>query len=195
MSDLINPFDSILQQAAKLPESGALKPVTRRLNALSNVSIILIDVSGSMAETIESHKRKIDLLREALDRPLFEHEVAVAFHSVVLRLYSLQDIPEPCGGTALHAAIAQSIPYLPARTLVISDGKPDDPKQALCLAEKLSGIINTLYIGLEQDTEARAFMRQLARIGCGRAQVCDITNPQNQSLLLGRIQNLLEGGV
>ena len=194
MSNLVNPLESILKTAATLPESGALEPYTQRLNAkTSNASIILLDVSGSMGETIELAGRKIDLLRQALNRPLLNNEVAIAFHSVPQQIRCLQDIPEPCGGTALHTAIAQSIHYHPSKTLVISDGKPDDPKQALSIAGELSGIINTLYIGSDRDKDAIAFMRQLARIGCGRAQVCDISNPQNQLLLSGRIQNLLAG--
>lgn len=194
MSELINPLESILQQAAKLPESGALKSYAQRLNVkTSNKSIIVLDISGSMAETIESGKRKIDLLRQVLDRPLHSDEIAIAFHSISLQIPRLQDIPEPEGGTALHNAIAGAIPYKPAQTLVISDGKPDDPKQALAQAENLSGIINTLYIGSDRDTEAIAFMRQLARTGCGRAEECDISNPQNQVLLQGNIQKLLKG--
>lgn len=103
----------------------------------------------------------------------------------------MQDIPEPQGGTGLHNAIALAIPYNPHKTLVISDGKPDDPKQALSIAEKLSGIINTLYIGSDRDTDAIAFMRELARLGCGKSVSCDITNPHSSPLLSGKIQNLL----
>lgn len=194
MSDLVNPLESILKTAASLPESGALKPYTQRLNVnSSNLSIILLDTSGSMAETIESGGRKIDVLRQALNRPLFQNEVALAFHSISHQLKSLQDIPEPAGGTALHFALSQASSYNPKATLVISDGQPDDPEQALAEAGKLSGIINTLYIGSDRDKQAIAFMRQLARIGCGRAANCDISNPQNQLLLSGRIQNLLAG--
>lgn len=132
------------------------------------------------------------MLRSALNRPLHPNEVAIAFHSIGLRLYSLQDIPEAEGGTNLHSAIALAIPYQPTQTLVVSDGKPDDPKQALFMAEKLSGMINTLYINSDRDREAIAFMRQLARLGCGRTANCDISHPQNQILLKGSIQKLLK---
>ena len=194
MSNLLNPLESILQQAAKLPESGAIEPYAQRLNTkTSGISIILLDISGSMAEVLELGRRKIDLLRQALERSLHSNEVAIAFHSIPVQLESLHKIPEPDGGTALHYAIAQAIPYKPNQTLVISDGKPDDPKQAVAQAEKLTGIINTLYIGSDQDGEAIAFMSQLARLGCGRAENCDISNPRNQPLLKENIKHLLTG--
>lgn len=179
MSDLINPLDSILSQASNLPESGALEPYAQRLNTkTSDVSVIMLDVSGSMAETVESGQRKIDVLRQAVSRPKQGNEIIITFGSFASSIPSFEQIPEPFGGTNMADAINIALPLIPYSTLIISDGLPDSKAQALNSAKKLSGIINTLFIGRDDDTEAKAFMRELAFIGCGRAQVCDISNPQ-----------------
>lgn len=138
MSEIVNPVQSIIAQAAKLKDSKQIEKYRQRLEPhnINSIQLILIDISGSMSDWVVN-KRKIDVLRQALARPLHNNEVALAFHSVPLQLYSLQEIPEPQGGTALHCAIATSLPYRPAQTLVISDGKPDDPKQALTQAQKI----------------------------------------------------------
>ena len=120
--------------------------------------------------------RKIDLLRQALDRPIAAGETVLAFHSLAERLTSLQAIPEPMGGTALHLAICVGAAVMPGHTLVVSDGQPDDPAQALAAAAQLSGTISTLYLGSDTDKEAIAFMRKLARLGCGQYQHCDVSN-------------------
>lgn len=177
MSDLINPFDSIINLASKLPESGALEPYAQRLNAkTSDVSVILLDVSGSMAEIVESGQRKIDILRQAVSRPKQGHEIIITFGSIANCVPSFEQIPEPFGGTDMAAAINVALPLNPCSTLVISDGLPDSKTQALDDARKLSGIINTLFIGRDDDLDAKAFMRELAVIGCGRSRVCDISN-------------------
>lgn len=194
MSDLSNPLATILEQASKLPENGALKPYTERLNAhTSDVSIICLDTSGSMAETIESGERKIDVLRTAVDACRAGNEIIVAFASKAIVIANNSKIPEPSGGTDMAAAIKLALPYKPKTTLFISDGIPDSRKQTLNLALQLSGIINTLFIGRDSDAEAKAFMRELARIGCGKSRVCDIYNPQRIPTLSYTIKSLLLG--
>lgn len=195
MSNLTDPLQSLIDQATELKDSGTVKQFAKRLNPkkVGCQSLLLLDVSGSMHEFVGPGVRKIDLLRQALDRPLAPGEVAIAFQSVVLPINSLQAIPEPMGGTALHLAIAEGANRKPAATLIVSDGKPDDAKQALRAAGKLSGVINTLYIGSDDDYEAIEFMRSLARLGCGKAQVCDVSKPEQQPQLKHAIAGLLPG--
>lgn len=195
MSDLINPLQNLLDQAAELPDSGQVKKFAQRVTPssrrASQTSILLLDISGSMGAVI-SGKRKIDILRGALNRPLEPDEMAFAFNSICEPIPDLRAIPDPLGGTALHFAIKAIKPHKPRQTLIVCDGKPDDPAQALSAARSLSGVINTLYIGPDSDRAAIEFMRQLARLGCGQSAVYDL---RDGPILLGQaIQKLLPQG-
>lgn len=194
MSSIVNPLQLLINQAASAKPSGAMQTYRERLNPKSSSnSVILLDISGSMDKVVGS-KRKIDILRQAVDRQLLTHEVVLVFSSRCDRIASFQSIPEPFGGTAMHLALQKATSYAPSHTLVVSDGQPDCQKQALLAAETLSGVISTLYIGDDSDVDAILFMSKLARIGCGRAQVCDIRNPQNQVRLNSVIKSLLPEG-
>lgn len=194
MSSIINPLQLLINQAASAKPSGAMQIYRERLNPKSSGNtVILLDISGSMSEVVGS-KRKIDILRQAIDRRLLINEVVLVFSSGCDRVASFQLIPEPFGGTAMHLALQQAASYAPSHTLVVSDGQPDCQKQALLAARKLIGVISTLYIGDDSDVNAIAFMSKLARIGCGQSEVCDISNPQNQVRLNSAIKGLLPGG-
>lgn len=191
MSDLTNPLESILSQAAQLPESGALKAIDERLNANSNLSLILLDTSLSMAHYLKSGERKIDILRNAISRPIEVKKIAIAFSSNAQVITGFANIPEPNGGTNMEGAIALAATYKPSSTLIISDGVPDSEAKALSAAQKLTGVINCLFIGNEEDTGAIAFMKKLARIGCGQATVCDISKLDGVPRLKSAIALLL----
>jgi len=175
MSNLINPLQALVDQASKAKESGKIDLYAQRINANpAGVSAIALDTSGSMNERVESGARKIDVLRQSLDRPLSVDEVAITFNCICTQLPSLQAIPEPGGGTAMHLALAEIANLKPRQTLVISDGRPDLKQKVLAEAKGVTGVINTLYIGSDDDLEAIEFMRQLARVGCGISRTCDI---------------------
>lgn len=189
MSSIVNPLQLLINQAASAKPSGAMQTYRERLNPKSSGnSLILLDISGSMSENVGG-KRKIDILRQAVNRQLLINEVVLVFSSGCDRIASFQSIPEPFGGTAMHLGLQQAASYTPSYTLVVSDGQPDCQRQALLNAENLSGIISTLYIGDDSDVNAIAFMAKLARVGCGRSEVCDIRNPHNQ--LSSAIKGLL----
>lgn len=191
---LTNSLQGLIDQAASRKSSGTITRYSQRLNPkqTSNLRLLLVDISGSMGNYVGS-MRKIDMLRQALNRPLAPDERAFAFHSCVFPLDSLQSIPEPDGATALHLAIESGYPFNPIHTLVVSDGMPDDKQQALRAAKKLTGTISTLYIGSDNDAVAIQFMRDLARQGCGTADVCDLSK-HSSSQLAGRIEQLLLKG-
>lgn len=191
MSNLTNPLESILSQAAQLPDSGALKAIDERLNANSNLSLILLDTSLSMAQYLKSGERKIDILRNATSRPIEAKKIAIAFSSNAQIITGFADIPEPNGGTNMEEAIALAATYRPRATLIISDGIPDSETKALSAAKKLTGVINCLFIGNEEDKNAIAFMRKLARLGYGKATVCDISKLDGVPRLKSAIALLL----
>lgn len=138
--------------------------------------VILADVSGSMDERA-AHGRKIDRLREALGNIWAETPGAalIAFNNDVVPVEGPDDLPPPCGGTALHLALRSARVLHPASVIVISDGRPSDREAALEAARDIPGTIDAIYIGPDSDTEAIRFMRELCRIGAGAAVVTDLS--------------------
>lgn len=193
MSNLANPLQQLIDQAKQLENSGQLDRYAERVSANPiGGSVVIIDTSGSMEEVGHGRMRKIDILREAVDRPLHPGEVVIAFSSTCKILPDLQSIPESGGGTALHMALERAIEFSPKSTLVVCDGKPNSKSEAFAVAGRLPGIINTLYIGPDDDLDAIQFMADLARVGCGIPQRCDVRF-QNPKQLGEAITRLLPG--
>lgn len=168
-----NPLAGLIKQASELPaETGATEQYKSRLAKATDAIVVLADVSGSMSEPV-GHKRKIDILREALHYALNGGEELIAFASTPTGA-TPATLPEPAGSTALHLALVEANRHSPRKTLVISDGRPDDESRALDAAAALSGTIDVIYCGPDDDQQAIAFMRRLARIGGGQVHVHDI---------------------
>jgi len=187
-----NPLQALIQQAASAPaETGNTARYRRRFASAGTGQVIVADVSGSMADLAWGGKRKIEVLREALAGA--PPARLIAFSSSPSEIASSAELPEPGGGTAMHRALDAASAIRPERTLVISDGQPDDEGLALASAERLSGAIDVLYIGPDGDYAAIAFMRALARAGAGRYASHDLRRAG--AMLLGQtIRGLLPGG-
>jgi len=166
MSNVINPLQALIKSAAQtLPtQTGAVDRFRARHEA-AGPRVIIADVSMSMASLVGS-RPKIDVLREAATdlRKAYSCRL-ITFSDVAV--VDAETIGPPSGSTALHLALDAAIALRPCNTLVISDGEPNDAALALACAEKLSGLINTLYIGSESNRSAIEFMQALARRGCG----------------------------
>lgn len=188
---LINPLQVILDKAAKLPDTGQVAKVAKRINTDNKNLVIVIDLSGSMADPIESGKSKISVLREAVAQ--VNSDIAIGFNSKAFAV-ELGQIPDPMGNTRLDLALELATHSNPRHTLVVSDGLPDSEANSLIAASKLPGTIDTLYIGRDDNQKAIAFMHLLAVIGCGHSQTCDIWKPANSLTLKSAIARLLLPG-
>lgn len=164
-----NPLQSLIAQAVKSTplQTGESARFRARHAAAGTVRVILLDTSGSMAESAGS-RRRIDHLREALEQVVQPEHILVAFSSSAQTLGCPADLPHPSGGTALELGLAEALRHNPAGTLIISDGEPTNPEAALRMADALPGTIDVIYCGDESNREAVEFMRRLARIGCGQ---------------------------
>ena len=187
--ELANPLQSFLRGAAQsLPAStGETARYRSRIESGSGSgsgsgTIILADVSSSMDEHAGDRK-KIDLLREALAVCWSSGFRLIAFASVPAEVASPSLLPAPAGGTALHLALDAAAPFRPARTLVVTDGRPDSEADALAAADRLAGVIDTIYCGPDTDRAAIDFLQQLARQGAGRFTRCDLVR-ESASLTL-----------
>lgn len=178
---LSTPLQDLLSQAARQEPSGEVTRLRSRQAGASDTVVVLADVSASMSESI-GHRRKIDVLQEALSAiwPNIHNGHLVAFSNIPVPLSSPSDLPAPSGSTALDLGLASIESLRPARTLVISDGRPDNPDQALEVAGRLTGRIDVIYCGPEGDIEAIEFLSRLARSSGGG---CTVATPAQGAAL------------
>lgn len=160
------------------------------LDEADDTVAILTDVSTSMAEAAGATS-KYEILKTALRNvwPSALNARLIAFDSLPEFLADPQSLPLPRGSTALHLAIEAAQSLHPGRTLVITDGRPDDKQAALDAADKLTGRIDVIYCGPDGDIDAISFLQRLARSTGGS---CVVT-PQNagQLNLLKPVRRLL----
>lgn len=171
---LANPLATAIAAARRLPaETGATAAYKRRLDGAGSAHVVLADVSGSMGDRAGS-RRKIVVLQEALDQAMPAGARLIAFSTLPTEIPAGARLPSPEGGTALHLALAAAAAHRPRHTLVLSDGQPDDKAAALAAADRMTGVIDVIYCGPDNDPEAIAFMRELACRGGGRVVVRDL---------------------
>lgn len=182
--EIANPLQNLLAQAEGLKKRGGeVSTLKKRLTGTSSRTIILADVSGSMAEQVESGRTKATLLQDALDQVLPEYPDAsvIAFNSLPVEIAQRQ-LPSPEGGTALHLALDNATRFSPRHTIVISDGEPDDETLALESAKVLTGTIDVIYCGPDSNKGAIEFLSKLARVGAGRIIVTTWTRGNGLAL-------------
>lgn len=171
-----NPLAAVVARASQsLPARGDIAQQHERIRrGEAGGTLILADVSGSMADLVESGRRKIDVLQQALDAVKSETPSARIVAFATIAQACVGPLPAPEGGTALHRALQIASTLSPLRTVVICDGQPDDAPAALTAAKEVSGVIDTIYIGRDDNQKAKAFMSELARRFGGRDFAGDI---------------------
>ncbi len=172
---IANPLQSLLEQAAKQPTSGAVSRLRSRASGASGAVVILADTSASMSDWC-GPDRKIDVLRRALSDawPQLPGAHLIAFSTDPWTIRDPGALPPPGGSTALDRALAYIERLRPARTLVISDGRPDHAEAALAAADRITGRIDVIYCGPETDHIAIEFLQRLARDTGG---TCHVATP------------------
>ncbi len=187
---IANPLQSLIAQAGNQQPAGEVARLRLRQRGATDTVAILTDVSTSMAEAAGATS-KYEILKTALRNvwPSALNARLIAFDSLPEFLADPQSLPLPRGSTALHLAIEAAQSLHPGRTLVITDGRPDDKQAALDAADKLTGRIDVIYCGPDGDIDAISFLQRLARSTGGS---CVVT-PQNagQLNLLKPVRRLL----
>jgi hypothetical protein len=118
-------------------------------------------------------ERRIDLLQKAVEAIDWQYYKMFTFDNVCRPLESPESLTCSNGGTNLADGLKQIANLNPSKTIVISDGVPNDEGAAIAEAEKVSGVISTVYIG-DDDKSAIAFMRRLSTLGCGNSFIQDL---------------------
>lgn len=189
---LANPLQQLLSTAAKLPSStGEVAKFQQRLNPSTGSVVILCDISSSMNEIVGS-RRKVDMLIDALRQSTITAQPhLIAFNSIAFPIDSLDLLDKVGGSTALHLALKLACNYRPSKTIVISDGRPDNEIAALAAADNLPGIIEVIYCGSEDDADAINFMMRLAARGGGSYIHTGWSQVSNKSALSSTLRTLL----
>lgn len=135
--------------------------------------VILVDTSGSM----EDHLAGLDqALKTAL--ATFPNARVFKFAMDVVEMTSFHN-PHIRGCTNLNVALQKASNLRPSKTVVISDGVPDDANSALQTADHMAGTIDALWTtvaGRSDAREARNFMQSLARRGRGQMRQMSVDN-------------------
>lgn len=188
--ELTTKLQGIIKQAAQtLPaQTGKVAAQQAKIDRRRGQAVILADVSDSMQDLVGENQRKIDILREAV-------AVARSKSSARLMVFSdqareVESIPEPGANTNLTAGLKAALAHDPGVTLVISDGQPDRPDEALAIARQFRGVIDVLYIGPDSDlTPSRSCVGRRRRpVG---VTMNDVAKEDGARSLAGRIIGLL----
>jgi hypothetical protein len=190
-NELTNPLQQLIKKAGKtLPATtGKVAVHQQKIDRRKGETIILADISISMASAAWGDKRKIDVLREAVTAVRSRISSRLIVFSKDAR--EENEIPEPEANTDLVAGLQAAKEHDPGSTLVISDGYPDNGEDSLQIARQFRGIIDVLYVGPEDDTKAIEFMRKLAESGGGNFNENDISGMEGAQKLLPSILQLL----
>ena len=194
-NDLAKPMQAMLTRAARtLPATTGETARYSRLQHTDGPTLILCDVSYSMASPAGGRTR-YDHLVEALKQVYRPEMSIIAFSAVAVSVARPEELPHPSGGTALHAALAEASKRRPAATLVISDGEPNEGTEdlAISIADQMTGRIDVIYCGPDNNAKAIKFLNRLAKVGAGSCVHHSWSAP-GQPRLAHTIQKLLLGG-
>lgn len=134
-----------------------------------DTTVVLADVSGSMGDAdggSRERKTRFQLLKEALAQ-LPSSVKVIAFDDHVYEVSSAEAVTHKGGGTSLHLAIDAAARYSPVRTIIISDGEPENEGMAVAAADKLTGVIDVIFCGSPTNHNAKRFLESLAKAGAG----------------------------
>ncbi len=189
---LTNPLQALVKKAAtSLPATtGKVATQQQRIERRVGGIVILADISGSMESPAWSDRRKIDVLREAVDEVMLRSDCRlIAFSREAREVKRIPDATE--ANTNLVAALEAARVFDPGQTLVISDGQPDNEAAALALARQFRGAIDVLYIGPDTDRAAISFMQKLAAAADGAVSINDLKSESGTKMLAHTLTKLL----
>jgi uncharacterized protein with von Willebrand factor type A (vWA) domain len=188
-TEIQHPLLDIVNRALKSKATGPAAKLQERFQNAGSDVIALCDVSGSMWDFVGSTgTSKFDHLVAALKDVVkgFPKLVIVAFSSRAAKA-TVQDLEEEQlakrgqmagrytvapfdhlgGGTAMGFALEfVAHNWNPRKTILITDGQPDNENHALAAVELLTGAVDTIYCGPDADP-AVDFLRRLSRAGAG----------------------------
>jgi hypothetical protein len=150
-------------QEAREEEKKRQEVAAKRSLKSTQEILIVADNSGSMDEPIGGlNVTKHRHLEIALEDIRKTHPAAhvLVFNSSVQEFTGTK-LPMPSGGTNLAGALQFAQKFQPLKTIIISDGLPDNEGAAKHEADKITGVVDTIYCGPDGHP-AIEFLRGLA---------------------------------
>jgi len=146
--------------------------IEARMHDASDTVVVICDTSSSMLSYVGSSKKsKLDMLKDALTDIMnnFPKVQAYAFSNMVWKINrdEVQAL-KAYGTTRLDAAFQHIAPLKPRKTILISDGCPNNRDAATAMAAALTGTIDIIFCGPETDTTAIQFMESICKLSGGR---------------------------
>lgn len=178
----ISKQDDEIRKAQSQAATRSLKDRIHSLKARLKNNL-LIDISGSMADEDGEGNSKHSIMQGIVSR-LPEGIRKFAFNSNCRELDSV--IPEPAGGTNMAGAFSYVKSQGIKEVILITDGQPDSPRDAL--AEAIGLTINIVYIGPKPEPQ---FLKDLARQANGTFVDIDMLEAGSANQLENKIQLLL----
>lgn len=159
--------------------------VRKRYFGATDVVAVLLDCSDSMNDLVGSAGiskfRHLQIALQDLQRG-FPRVRLIAFGSIAVEVKTAAELPDPSGSnpgapaiggsTDLAAALDLAATLKPRKTIIISDGLPDDEDDAMESSKAVTGAIDAIYCGPDAHPAVR-FLRSLCHSAGGVATPWD----------------------
>jgi hypothetical protein len=207
-NEITSPLADIVRKAMESKTTGKVQDLreaeqkrlaiaAKRMKGAGKDVLIVADLSGSMGESIGGlNVTKHRHLEVALEDVRKTHPAAkvIIFNSSAM-LFTGSKLPSPDGGTNLAFALQLAQTFKPQKTIIISDGLPDDGVSAKREADKITGVVDTIYCGPDGHP-AIEFLRSLSHATGGVSIEWDgrldaLGNARGTNSLASNIRGLL----
>lgn len=176
--EITSPLANIVAKMAEKQVQGKAAKMRERFQSCTEKVVVLCDVSYSMDSFVaSSNSRKYDHMKVAIADAARTYPglILIAFGSSCREFDSAAALPA-CGAlggsTDMAKALRSVLAVRPRKTLVISDGLPDNQDKALEAAAELTGSVDTIYCGYDGDPGVR-FLQRLSRETAGQQMTWD----------------------
>lgn len=142
------------------------------------VAVVLIDISGSMSSELIRNGEETTRYNIACEEL---KKIQATFPGKILVIqfsddaeFRLNGLPSnPGGQTNLHGALkfAKVVDAPGVKFFVISDGEPDNEYEAIQIAKTYANVINTIFVGPEDNVDARKFLVKLSAASGGKSML------------------------
>lgn len=170
-TEIVSPLADIIRRAAESKIEGPFAKLKKRMANASSEIVVLVDTSDSMSERVGNlNMRKCEHMKIALKEVLkyYPKIRIISFGTLVREVDHPDHLPPPSGGTPLAKALMLAQKFRPRKTIIISDGCPDNQTTAKEAADELTGVIDSVYCG-QENHPAADFLESLCK-GAGGAR-------------------------